>query len=295
MAVEVIGHRGARGLYPELSLPGFEKTLELGVRMIELDVAVTADGFVVAYHDYALNPDITRDASGRWLEQTGPCVCRLALAELQRFDIGRIRPGTDYAKLFSNQTPVDGARIPTLEEIARLAESFEFDVTLCIEAKHSAIKPNLTLELEPFTNAIVAEVHRLQIASNSIIQSFDWSVLNRIRVLDPEIELWHLTSRLPAFTTVSDVEVSAWTDGFRLSDYNHSIPEMIHAAGGSVWNADHESLCEESIQQSHDFGQKIYAWAANETEDFKRLIDAGIDGIATDYPDRLISFLRQYG
>ncbi len=91
------GHRGARGLRPENTLAAFAHALSIGVTTLELDTAVTLDGVVVVSHDSELNPDITRDASGRWLAQPGPAIFALTFAELQRFDVGRTRPGSAYA------------------------------------------------------------------------------------------------------------------------------------------------------------------------------------------------------
>ena len=88
------GHRGARGLRPENTLAGFAFALELGVSTLELDCAVTRDGIVVVSHDPVLNPDYTRDEQGRFLDAAGPPIATLSYAELQRYDVGRLRPGT---------------------------------------------------------------------------------------------------------------------------------------------------------------------------------------------------------
>ena len=70
----VVGHRGARGLYPENTVAGFAGALALGVDALELDVGLTADGVVVMSHDPALNPNLTRDAAGAWLDGPGPLI-----------------------------------------------------------------------------------------------------------------------------------------------------------------------------------------------------------------------------
>ena len=91
---DVQGHRGARGLAPENTLTALRTALDLGVTTLELDVGLTRDGHVVIAHDPRLNADITRDAAGQWLAAAGPALHTLTLAELQRYDDGRIRPGT---------------------------------------------------------------------------------------------------------------------------------------------------------------------------------------------------------
>ena len=77
------GHRGARGLMPENTLPAFARALEIGVTTLELDCGITKDGVVVVSHDPALNPDLTRDAQGRWLEARGPAIWHLTYDELR--------------------------------------------------------------------------------------------------------------------------------------------------------------------------------------------------------------------
>src|SRR5215475_13156002 len=116
----LIGHRGARGLFPENTVEGIAATLALGVKMIELDVAVTADDVVVVSHDPRLNPDLTRDRHGHWLSAEGSPIRQLRAETLRDYDVGRINPGSAYAGLFPNQTPVDGARIPSLAEVLAL-------------------------------------------------------------------------------------------------------------------------------------------------------------------------------
>src|SRR5215831_386150 len=83
-AFDLQGHRGARGLAPENTLPAFAAALTLGVDTLELDCGVTRDGVVVVYHDRTLNPDITRGPDGQWLAQRGPAIHDLDFDELQR-------------------------------------------------------------------------------------------------------------------------------------------------------------------------------------------------------------------
>ena len=110
------GHRGARGLAPENTLPAFERALDLAVTTLELDTGITRDGVVVIHHDPTLNPAITRDASGQFLERRGPAIHSLSWAQLQSYDVGRLNPHSDYRKNYPDQQPVDGTRIPRLSD-----------------------------------------------------------------------------------------------------------------------------------------------------------------------------------
>src|SRR5215208_5425888 len=119
-AFDLQGHRGARGLAPENTLPAFALALSIGVTTLELDVAMTKDGILVVHHDEWLNPDIARGPDGRFLGTRGPAIHSLTLDEVKRYDVGRIKPGTGYGAEFPEQRPIDGTRIPTLEEVFAL-------------------------------------------------------------------------------------------------------------------------------------------------------------------------------
>ena len=119
-AFDLQGHRGARGHAPENTLPGFERALAIGVDTLELDVGVTRDKVVVIHHDRRLNPDLARGPDGKWVSAPGPTIHSLTLAQLQTYDVGRIRPGSEYARRYPQQKPVDGTRIPRLEELFSL-------------------------------------------------------------------------------------------------------------------------------------------------------------------------------
>src|SRR5512143_713461 len=112
LAFDLIGHRGARGLAPENTLPGFARALSVGVTILELDTAITKDGVIVISHDPRLNPNITRDKDGKWLSTPGPSIHSLTFNELQPYDVGRLKPDTDYARPLPEQRPVDGTRSP---------------------------------------------------------------------------------------------------------------------------------------------------------------------------------------
>src|SRR3970040_1804466 len=113
-AFDLQGHRGARGLAPENTLPAFAAALAVGVSTLELDTGVTKDGVVVIHHDRRLNPDIARGPDGRWVEAPAPLIHELSFEQLQRYDVGRLRPGSSVARLFPEQQPADGAGLPRL-------------------------------------------------------------------------------------------------------------------------------------------------------------------------------------
>ncbi|HUQ25358.1 MAG TPA: glycerophosphodiester phosphodiesterase family protein, partial [Burkholderiales bacterium] len=115
--MDVQGHRGTRGHLPENTLPAFERALEIGVDTLEMDCGITKDGVVVIHHDRRLNPDFARGADGKWVSAPAPTIFELTFQQLQQYDVGRIRPGSEYAKRFPHQKPIDGTRVPKLADL----------------------------------------------------------------------------------------------------------------------------------------------------------------------------------
>ena len=158
-AFDLQGHRGARGTAPENTLPGFAAALAAGVDTLELDAGVTRDGVVVIHHDRRLNPDIARGPDGRWIEAPGPLLRQLDFKELRRYDVGRLRPGSEYAALFPEQAPADGSRVPSLAELFALVRKAGNDqVRFSIEARSSLAGPADTLRPSAFVRIPVAAV-----------------------------------------------------------------------------------------------------------------------------------------
>lgn len=114
------------------------------------------------YHDLRSNPDITRGPDGRWLEKPGPEISALTFDELQQYDVGRIKPGTEYARRFLEQRAVDGTRIPRLSDLFDLVtKSGNTKVNFDRETKLSPLERPATLPVEDFTRrAIVRSASR---------------------------------------------------------------------------------------------------------------------------------------
>jgi glycerophosphoryl diester phosphodiesterase len=188
-AFDLQGHRGARGHLPENTLPSFERALEIGVDTLELDVGVTRDGVVVIHHDRRLNPDVARGADGQWVKAPAPTIHSLSFEELQRYDVGRIRPGSEYAARFPHQKAIDGTRIPRLSDLFSLAH-----VRFNVETKLVPEAPEETLAPEAFARALITEVRKAGVAARTTIQSFDFRTLAIVQREAPGITTAYLTS-----------------------------------------------------------------------------------------------------
>jgi glycerophosphoryl diester phosphodiesterase len=154
--IDLQGHRGARGLLAENTLPSLALALQMGVTTLELDVVVTQDDVLVISHDPALNPDITRDAQGRFLSSKGPDIRQLSFEQLQSYDVGRINPTTRYAQTFSAQKGHDGVRIPRLKDLFELVKAQgNTQVKFAIETKITPQRPDQTPEPERFVQLLL--------------------------------------------------------------------------------------------------------------------------------------------
>src|SRR5918999_3497571 len=251
VSFDLQGHRGARGHAPENTMPGFERALAIGVDTLELDVGVTRDGVVVIHHDRRLNPDLARAPDGQWVAAPTPTIYSLTFEKLRTFDVGRIRPGSEYAQRFPHQTPIDGTRIPRLSELFAIAGP---TVRFNIETKISLDAPQDTLPPEPFARALVAEVRKAGVEARSTVQSFDWRTLKVVEREAPGIATAYLT-------------------GSRDAD-----PEKVHAAGGRIWSPDFTTLTPQNVATARRLGLKIIPWTVNVRADIERILKIGVDG-----------------
>jgi glycerophosphoryl diester phosphodiesterase len=297
-AFDLQGHRGARGLAPENTLPAFEVALSLGVDTLELDTGVTRDGVVVISHDAALNPDITRGPDGLWLESRGPAIRSLTYAEILRYDVGRIRPDTPYAKRFPEQRPADGTRIPRLEDLFALVQrSGNTRVRFNIETKLSPAAPDETPAPEDFARVLLAAVRAAGMTSRVTIQSFDWRTLRIVQEEAPEVATVYLSAQQKWLDNIAAdrPEGSAWTAGIRARDHGGSVPRMVKAAGGAVWSPYFGDLTEARLREARELGLRVVVWTVNEDEAIRRMLDLGVDGIISDRPDRVRAAMAARG
>jgi glycerophosphoryl diester phosphodiesterase len=288
MTIELHGHRGARGLWPENSLPGFAAAIALGVTAIEMDVSLTADGVVVLSHDPWLDPDLTR-LDGSWIDAPAPRVLDLTLAELSRYDIGRIRPGSAQASRFPDQRGLDGLHIPALAEIVALRP----EVMLSVELKTYPDRPADSASPEVIADAVLAVLEEGGALGRARVISFDWRGLRHLRRRRPGLSLGFLTD------AESLADAALWWDGPSPADYGGSIPRAVAAEAcgraATVWGPDVETLTASQVAEAKDLGLPVNPWTINEPTDMARLLDWGVSGLTTDYPDRAFRLVAARG
>jgi len=265
--MDVQGHRGTRGHLPENTLPAFGRALEIGVDTLELDCGITRDGVLVIHHDRRLNPDVARGPDGKWVTAPAPTIRELSFQELQQYDVGRIRPGSEYAKRFPNQRPIDGTRIPKLADLFLMTKST--GVRFNIETKLMATHPDETVGPEDFARALYGEIRKAGMEKRAVIQSFDFRTLKIVEREAPEIGTVYLT------------------------EVKDSIPAKVRAAGAKIWSPDLKAITPQVAAEAKKLGLRVVVWTANEPAEIKSMIDAGVDGIISDYPDRVMSALKR--
>ena len=294
---EIEGHRGARGLLPENTLPAFERAIALGVDRLEFDIGLTRDGVPVVHHDPALDPEHTRDAGGRWLASPGLPLRDLDMATLSGFDVGRARPGGRTSRTFPLQEPCDGARIPTLAEVLALGRRPGAGaVRFSIEIKLSPLAPEETAGPEAFADAVAAALRAEDMAPRASVRAFDWRVLREMRRLAPEVPVGCLTAERSWRDNIlrDRPEPSPWTAGLNIHAHGGSVPRMVHAFGSPVWSPYFLDLSAAALAEARELGLRVVVWTVNEVCDMQAMARLGVDGIVTDYPDRAVEALAPW-
>jgi glycerophosphoryl diester phosphodiesterase len=293
-AFDLQAHRGGRGLAPENTLPAFENALAIGVTTLEADLAMTRDGVLVLSHDPRLNPALTRGPGGRWLTAS-PAIFSLSMAELEAFDVGRLDPESAYGRQWAGQRALDGTRIPPLA--ALLALGRDRPVNFNIETKLTPDSGNEVPNAEKFARAVVEEVRRAGVESRVTVQSFDWRTLRAVQRIAPEIKTACLTIETDRNNTVRPEAdgASRWHAGLKLVEHGNSVPRLVRAAGCSVWSPFWRNVSAQTAQEARALGLKVLPWTVNDVADMERMIDLGVDGLITDYPDRARRVLAAKG
>jgi glycerophosphoryl diester phosphodiesterase len=264
------GHRGARGLFPENTVEGVLATLACGVSSIELDIAVTSDGWAVISHDPQLDPDLTRCPDGTWLSGEPPLIQDLTLAELQLFDVGRVRPGSPTASRFPDQVGQDGIRIPTLAQM--LAATAGLGAELDVELKTDPARPELSCAPEAMAELVVATAGAAGALDRLVVRSFDWRGLVHLQSCHPAVRLAWLSFGLADGAVVAQA-----------------------SRGRGVWSPYFSDLSDEAVGAAQALGLRVSPWTVNEPEDMARLIQWGVDGLCTDRPDLARQVMAAHG
>jgi len=267
--IEIQGHRGCRGLLPENSLEAFEHAVDLGVHTLELDLAISKDHKVVVSHEPFMSRWYCLDPEGNNIPEEADMMHNLYqmnYEEIKRFDCG-----TKIHSKFPEQIKIKTFK-PLLSEVIERIETKNSRIRYNLEIK---AKPRydqlLTPDPETFTRLVLEVIEKQGVASRSNLQSFDLRILEQVKYQDPNMTVALLVDENEAIAT-------------KLSQLSY-IPKIISPYYRLV-----TPIIVEKYQSRHF---KIIPWTVNEDADLKRMIDYGVDGIITDYPNRLIALLEK--
>jgi glycerophosphoryl diester phosphodiesterase len=260
--LDVQGHRGARGLMPENSIPAFKEALRLRVPTLELDLQVTQDRELVVYHDSRLNTKLCVRDDGR--RPSNVTIETLRYDELADVDCGRV-----VDPRFPEQQIVPGARIPRLEEVLRLVSDANYPVRLSVEMKWPKRKDDLTVE--EFARRLVALVQKYALQERTIVQSFHAPALRAVKEIDAGVARAILVRRS--------------------EDYERAIKE----SRATILSPRYDGLRKTDVGRFQRMHIPVIPWTVNRIADMCRLIGWGVSGFITDYPDRALELLRSGG
>jgi len=267
--IDIQGHRGCRGLLPENSLPAFKRAIDLGVDTLELDVIISKDKHVVISHEPYLNHEIVLNLDGALISKTVEKsfnLYEMTYEEIKQYDCGSKPhprfPDQDHLKVYK----------PTLKELFQLAETLNPEIKYNIEIKSTPEDYEVFSPVpQEFVYLVLKTLNEAKVANQTNLQSFDLNVLEAIKQQQPSMQV--------ALLVDEDEDIQK-----KLNKLSFK-PELISPY--------FKLLNHEIVTFYQDQGFKIIPWTVNTIEDLKRMINYNLDGIITDYPDRLINLLNK--
>lgn len=302
-------HRGGIGMTTEESLEGFGKAMRLGVTTLELDTHVTKDEKVVVNHDRQISAQKCRDTApvtpnDPLYPYVGKYIKDLTLAQIKTMNCG-------YQQLpgFPEQEVVEGMRIVELKDVLNLVKTYRaHQITLNIETKVEAGAPDQTAPRELFVRRVFQEIRASRIEDQVTIQSFDWGALMLMHRLAPRWPLVALTNF--DFLQVGQPGASPWLGGIDVDDYGGDFvsaaatipgvtalsPNYGFPQNGTVGDPNFRFYADRAmVTAAHARGLKLVPWTCDDPATIEALMDMGIDGIITNYPNRVRQIMPDRG
>lgn len=293
----------------ENTLSAFADAVWRGCDGAELDVQLTRDGEVVVYHDFHLQPCLTRAADGKWLTSPTARIKDLSLEELRTLEVGRADPESDYAQRHPQVRWQDGECIPLLSEVIAVAKTARRPFRLFVELKTSFANRDESAQPEELAERTLAVLKDHHYLDRTIFVGFDWAGLIHVKRLVPDAHCWFTTmpeswfvpgTPPPQHDPPSDDALrmlrywaheglSPWAAGFDAIRHGGSLLQAIKAAGGDGWDPMWVDLNEQSVAEARRLDLKIGTWTVDNPEEMRRLIRLGVDAIYTDRPDVLMT------
>ncbi|MGL4306802.1 MAG: glycerophosphodiester phosphodiesterase [Mycobacteriaceae bacterium] len=299
--IDLQAHRGGRGMTIEESLPGFAKALELGVSTLELDIVLTKDNVPLIWHDpIILDTKCTdtkpiTDGDSQY-PYVGKIVHDLTNAQIQMLDCG-----SKTLENFPEQQAIPGNKVATLPQLFELVQSYHADIRFNIETKIEAEKPEQSASPQEFVNVILNAIRSANVLNKVSIQSFDWRTFALVKKAEPSIPLVAL------YDETTFTPGSLWLGGINFDTYHNDPIGAAVALGANVISPGYSNpygakvgepgfaliADREYVQKAHHAGIKVIPWTINDKATIAAQIDTGVDGVITDYPDRMREVLKE--
>jgi glycerophosphoryl diester phosphodiesterase len=268
-AIDLQGHRGARGLLPENTIPGFLRALELGVDTLEMDVAINADGHIVLSHEPWMSAEICRHPDGR--DVTSVEEKSLKIYEMTDQEVAAFDCGSRGHHRFPRQQALPVAK-PFLDDVLVAVE--EWSEAAGIE-RSDRVKFSIEIKSQPGYDGIYhAEVDEFALALYAVLQTSD--VLERSIVQSFDARALEATHRLdPALATAWLIEDSP--------DFEKNLAQLSFVP--TIYSPYYPLVSADLIKFAHQMSVQVIPWTVNDAKTIRELVALGVDGVITDYPD----------
>lgn len=264
---DIQGHRGARGLRPENSIPAFIMAIDSGVTTLELDVAITKDKQVVVSHEPWMSASICMDSTGSAInekEEKKFNIYQMTYEQVQLFDCGSIgNPKFPQQEKLKTSKPLLRDVIVAVENHIKSYATYEVDYNIEIKSSPESDK-KFHPTIEEYSDLVYQLVDEYIPLERVVIQSFDFRVL----------KYWH--QKYPGIRLAALVE------------NKKSIDENLADLGfkPSTYSPYFRLLDRDKVKYLHQQRIRVVPWTVNEISDMLSLKGMGVDGLITDYPDR---------
>lgn len=279
--LDVQAHAGAQGHYVGNTWPAFRRAAELGARNVELDVRVSADGVPMCWHDMVLVPEEARCRDERLY---GRRIDELTWGELRAVEVGEVtRPELPA------QRPVRGVGLLRLVELFRRMRALCPDMWFTVEIKLDAYDPRQVARRERILRSVLDAVDAGGVRDRVIVHSFDWALLRLAGSLAPDLPRSALASHGETW-----VAGSPWVGERTYADNGGDLALAAYRLGVDAvaprWCDERGRLVVDRAfaHRAHALGLAVNPWTIDSPRDHVRLLRAGVDGIVTNYPERLI-------
>ena len=291
--IRIVGHRGARGVFPENTMLGFKSTIEMGITLIEFDVVLCADDVPVITHNHALHAPTFKHVGGKFIDHE-PKIMDLTWSQLQCFEVGRLDINTQYGQRFPDQLQFNGVKVPKLDELLAYVSSLSDNtVYLMLEIKSDPNHFDNYIFRKKLVSEVIKRVRHFGLINQTLLHSFDWRILEECKSLAPEFPTSFLTQMKHNPADLG--EDSSLPVGPNIKDFGDLTPDRVFDKGGSLWCPNVQDITPTALRRAKNLGLVTAVWTVNTVEEIDRMIEYGVDAIVTDYPGRVQQRLAVFG